>query len=319
MRGIGGKLLTSKQYGCKGSAAAVLAHLYAWKGSVFGSTEALRQSEYWCSHLLDPEYAAEVGTYTFAADPEAVCNNTMRRTGAESVFEVEINFYEMIPGTFLPGTNMISYPVRLNSTREDAVDAYFGIYLSTVNRMYKQGDKRREAYFYHPDDAEEGNSLGLAYLYKWRYPYYMQSSGYSPTFVNMDCNKVLIRLADICLLRAECRVKLGDMAGAADDLNFIRNRAGAPLFPDEEEGEKEADLQLLVFREREKELLLEGQRYYDVVRNGNDYVRRELSEGFAALTDADIADGALYLPVPKTAFSNNDLMIQNTYWLSKMR
>ena len=78
-------------------------------------------------------------------------------------------------------------------------------------------------------------------------------------------------------------------------------------------------MQLLVFREREKELLLEGQRYYDVVRNGNDYVRRELSEGFAALTDTDIANGALYLPVPRTAFTDNDLMIQNTYWLSKMK
>ena len=135
----------------------------------------------------------------------------------------------------------------------------------------------------------------------------------------MDCNKVLIRLADICLLRAECRVKLGDTAGAAEDLNLIRGRAGANLFPDADAGENAADLQLLVFREREKELLLEGQRYYDVVRNGNDYVRRELSEGFAALTDTDIANGALYLPVPRTAFTDNDLMIQNTYWLSKMK
>ena len=64
---------------------------------------------------------------------------------------------------------------------------------------------------------------------------------------------------------------------------------------------------------------MEGQRYYDVIRNGNDYIRRELSEGFAELSDTDIANGAIYLPVPKTAFKDNDLMMQNRYWLSKMK
>ncbi len=318
MRGIAGKVLTSKQYGCKGSAAAVLAHLYAWKGSVFGDREALEEAERWCSVLLDPEYSEEIGTYTLAADPEEVCQKTLVRTGAESIFETEVNFYELTPGFFLPGLHSISYPVMLNSQREDAVDAYFGIYLSTVNRMYSQNDKRRTAYFYKPDDPSEANTLDLAYLYKWRYTYYMQS-GSEPYFVNMDCNKVIIRLADIILLRAECRTKLGDESGAIADLNIIRARAGAALFPDAEAGESSAELQLLIFREREKELFMEGQRYYDIIRNGRDYVRSELSPAFAALSDADIENGALYLPVPRTAFKNNDLMIQNTYWISKMK
>ncbi len=318
MRGVAGKALTSKQYGCKGSAAAVLAHLNAWKGSVFGDSKALEEAEKWCSLLIDPEHADEIGTYTLAADPEEVCQKTLVRTGAESIFEAEVNFYELSPGFFLPGLHMISYPVMMNSQREDAIDAYFGIYLDTVNRMYGQNDKRRTAYFYRPDDPAEANTLGLAYLYKWRYTYYMQS-GSEPYFSNMDCNKVLIRLADIILLRAECRAKLGDADGAAADLNTIRSRAGATLFPDADEGENAAELQLLVFRERERELFMEGQRYYDVVRNGRDYVRRELSPAFAALTDADIDNGALYLPVPRTAFKNNDLMIQNTYWIAKMK
>ncbi len=320
MRGIGGKVLTSKQYGCKGSVAAVLAHLYAWKGSLNNDAEALSQAELWCSKLLDAEYETEIGdSYSFASDPEEVCTKTLVRCGDESLFEIEQNFYEMTPGYFLPATNMISYPVMRNSQREDIVNAYFGLYLTTVNRMYKVGDKRRDAYFYGVDDPNESNSLDLAYLYKWRYTYYMQSGNYEPYFVNMDCNKVLIRLADIQLLRAECRVKLGKNEGAISDLNYIRERAGATLFPDGDEGESVDDLQLLVFREREKELLMEGQRYYDVIRNGNDYIRRELSEGFAALSDADIVNGAIYLPVPKTAFKDNDLMIQNRYWLAKMK
>ena len=320
MRGIAGKTLTSKQYGCKGSAAAVLAHLYAWKGAMFDNQEALAKAEEWCSKLLDAEYATEVGdSYQLAEDPEEVCTKTLVRCGKESLFEVEQNFYEMTPGYFLPATYMISYPVMKNSKPEDIVDAYFGVYLSTVNRMFKQGDKRRYAYFYKADDPAEANSLGLAYLNKWRYTYYMQSGNYEPYFVNMDCNKVLVRLADIVLLRAECRVKLGNHVGAVSDLNTIRERAGAALFPVVDDGEGEDQLQLIVFREREKELFMEGQRYYDAIRNGNDYIRSELSEGFASLTDDDIANGAIYLPVPKTAFKDNDLMIQNRYWLSKMK
>ncbi len=316
MRGIAGKALTSKQYGCKGSAAAVLAHLYAWKGSVLKDDKALKEAEKWCSRLIDPEWADEVGTYTLAADPEEVCTKMLVRTGAESIFEIENNFYELSPGFFLPGMHMISYPVMLNSNREDAVDAAFGLYLTTVNTMYDGNDKRRTAYFYKPDDPAESNSLKLAYLYKWRYTYYLSSSN-EPVFSNMDCNKVLIRLADIYLLRAECRARMDDTTGAADDMNTIRRRAGAAEFP--AAGESASDLQFLVFREREKELFMEGQRYYDIVRNGNDYVRNFLGEGFAALTDTDIANGALYLPVPRMAFNNNDLMIQNTYWLSKMK
>lgn len=320
MRGIGGKVLNSKQYGCKGSAAAVLAHLYAWKGSLFNDDEALEQSVAWCSKLLDPEYAVEVGdSYEYADDPEEVCTKTLVRGGDESLFEIEENFYEMTPGNFLPATYMVSYPVMRNSQREDVVDAYFGVYVTTVNRMYKPNDLRRASYFYEVDNPSESNSLGLAYLNKWRYTYYMQSGNYEPYFVNMDCNKVLIRLADIQLLRAECRAKLEDNDGAVSDLNVVRARAGATLSPDTEAGESMQDIQLLVFREREKELFMEGQRYYDVIRNGNDYIRRELSEGFAELSDTDIANGAIYLPVPKTAFKDNDLMIQNRYWLSKMK
>lgn len=60
--------------------------------------------------------------------------------------------------------------------------------------------------------------------------------------------------------------------------------------------------------------MFEGHRYYDVVRNGWDYVRTELPPAFATLTDQDIHDGALYLIVGQQAFDNNDLMRQNVYW-----
>lgn len=318
MRGWKDKVLTSKQYGCKGSAAAVLAHLYAWKGSIFNDQKAIEEAEKWATKLIDPQYADEIGTYVLAADPEAVCERTLVRNDAESIFEINVDYFESDYGQFLIATDLVNYPVKRNSTLQDAVKVRYGVSLSTVREMYGENDKRRSAYFYRPDDPEVSNSASLAYLYKWRKTLYRESaSGGAAMFRNLDCNKVIFRLADIILLRAECRAKLGNTGGAAEDLNTIRSRAGADLFP--AEGESMGDLQLLVFREREKELLFEGQRYYDIRRNGTEYVRRELSEGFRVLTDGEIANGALYLPVPEPAFRDNDLMIQNTYWMSKMK
>lgn len=42
--------------------------------------------------------------------------------------------------------------------------------------------------------------------------------------------------------------------------------------------------------------------------------REKLRGKFKTLTDQDVADGALFVPVGSIAFSNNTRMIQTTYW-----
>ena len=113
------------------------------------------------------------------------------------------------------------------------------------------------------------------------------------------------------MLRAECRSRLGGeyTAGAIDDLNKIRERSKATLYNASEYG---GDLRYTIFKEREKELIMEGQRYYDIIRNG--YVRTELAGEFKTVTDQDLIDGALFCMISKKAFSQNPLLRQNTYW-----
>ncbi|WP_293714246.1 RagB/SusD family nutrient uptake outer membrane protein, partial [uncultured Parabacteroides sp.] len=72
------------------------------------------------------------------------------------------------------------------------------------------------------------------------------------------------------------------------------------------------DLRYAIFKEREKELLLEGQRYYDIIRN--DYVRTELRGNFRTVTNQDLKDGALFLMIGSGAFNRNPLLRQNAYW-----
>lgn len=317
MRGINGRVLTSKQYGCKGSAAALLAHMYAWKGTLYKDIKSTELAVEWADKLLNSENIDEVGVYTMAADSKAVCEKTMQRMDPESIFEIEINYFESDYAMFVLGSHMLSYPVKLNSAPEDVLNSTYGMTLSYVNGLYGQEDKRRAEYFYRIDDSSIGNSLGLAYLYKWRYAKNVEAgAGLPAAFKNLDCNKIVFRLADIYLLRAECNAKLGRDGLAITDLNVVRQRAGANIFPDVTKDETASGLKKLIFREREKELLLEGHRYYDVIRNG--YVHEELSEAFRSLSQSDIDRGALYLPTPQSAFTNNDKMKQNEYWQSKM-
>ena len=230
LRNSSSKVLTSKQYGCKGSVAGLLAHLYAWKGSVFNDEEALRKSMEWSDKLLEEKYRTEIGTYALAADPEEVCEKVMRRGSAESVFEVEISYTDQSSyATFLPGSFLLGWPVKRNVEAADIINNVYGINVGTVNTLYEKNDERRKAYFYAIDSTGL-NVANLAYLYKWRYPLYRESP-VEVYLVGMDANRVLIRLADIQLLRAECRAKLNDLGGAKSDLNVIRNRAGATVYP----------------------------------------------------------------------------------------
>ena len=87
-------------------------------------------------------------------------------------------------------------------------------------------------------------------------------------FVNFDVNKIIWRLADLILLRAEARVHLGNTGGAEQDLWKVQRRSKAVEYTD-------GDLQLAIFREREKELIFEDHRYFDVMRNEG-YYKTEL-------------------------------------------
>lgn len=321
LRNAAGAKVASKQWGTKGAAAALLAHIYAWRGGLEKDNKDLERSEEYATLLLENK----VGVYSFAESPEEVCTNALVKAGNESVFELDINFTDGIVENiaYHEAYNYVGYPHNMNYGMGDRFTGII-LHIDRIEKMYPKvvevgnehnvlvNDLRRDAYFYKLEELAYDSAhitKGKVYMNKWRKVLARENSSGKMRFRNINQNKVFWRLSDIILLRAECRAKL-NKEGAVADLNKIRQRAKAPLYPSvyDKEG-----LSMAIFREREKELLCEGHRYYDVVRNG--LWKTELPPVFAALTDADIKNGALYFPVTTDAFEgNNDLMVQTPFW-----
>lgn len=196
---------------------------------------------------------------------------------------------------------------------------YNRISVKTVKEIYpEENDLRRKEFWYdlgHVSYTVEGEEVTspYAFIHKWRDYHYQTNSemleGQGKVPVATDCDYVFWRLADVVLLRAECRARL-QKTTAKDDLDRIRKRAGLEAYAGSTEPEA---LRREIFNERRRELFGEGQYYFDIVRNG--YYREMLRGKFKTLTDEEVRNGALYTWVSSDAFEKNTLMTQNTYWL----
>lgn len=81
-------------------------------------------------------------------------------------------------------------------------------------------------------------------------------------------NIVLVRLADIMLLKAEAHANLGQTEPALALLNQIRRRAGLESLTAESATSLYGDLESAILHERSIELSFEGHRWFDLVRTG---------------------------------------------------
>ena len=328
LRNLSGATVSSKQFASKGNSAALLAHLYAWKGSMIelyglsgaSAQEAYRKSVDYASVLIN----GQAGNYSLLSSPEELCKR-LSDPAADNPEEIFSLVYDKTRSNNSVSHNEVAalyctWPVDKTLSLGDITNAPFRLLASTVRSLYPDaGDARRTAFFYEADQTHEVAGKDYAIPYKFRNAIFVNdaSSSSGLSFVSIDANYVYWRLADIYLLRAECYAKLGETGSATSDLNRIRQRAGATDYP----APGESDLKEAIFHEREREFLLENDsRYYDILRNG--YQTTKLQGKFQQLTATDIAGGALNLPVPPAAFQDktgkiiNGSILQRKYWVS---
>ncbi|MEO2063134.1 MAG: RagB/SusD family nutrient uptake outer membrane protein [Christiangramia sp.] len=145
----------------------------------------------------------------------------------------------------------------------------------TVNQAYLDlfGENDERGSFFYAS-AQNGGTL---------------TSKYTNQFGNIS----LIRLAEMYLIRAEANVRLSSEVGASpvDDVNMIRERAGADLL-------EEVSLDDILL-ERELELMFEGFTIFDYKRTGR------------MVGELPANSPALSFPIPQREMDVNDLLVQN--------
>ena len=327
-----GSIAAAKQYGSKGNAATLLAHLYAWKGSMaelYGDTSvdaaaAYRKSIEYATKVIN----GEVGSYSLVSTPDELCKllSNPEAANPEEIFSL---VFDKSRGNETTSKNEVAsffatWPVNETKQEGDIAQASFRLKKSTIKALYPdEGDLRRTAFFYNFNEDHTISEVSYAVPYKFRSAVFAvdNTADAGKRFVSINANYVYWRLADVYLLRAECANKLGETSTAIADLNKIRARAGASPYS----ASTESDLKKAIFREREREFILENDsRYYDILRNGNDYIKTELKGKFTSLTAADIAGGALCLPIPSSSQRDKDgkvingRILQRPYWFRYM-
>ena len=325
-----GAAVTSRQFASIGSVRTLLANIYAWMGGLHGDNKYWEKAEEQASLVID----GKAGAYSLVSMKDLVTKTLGKaRDVTEVIHTIEMNgqdddrYYQGSFWNSYPGFALFNYPYTTTDFEkiENAVKET-RISVAKVQELYNdENDLRIKEYWLNlgePIPVTQMNSEqkldtirwfypNFAYLNKWREAIYSVNPdvnlGDRP-LIGMEGNRVYWRLADLILLRAECRAHL-DNADAVKDLNRIRERAGLMGYVGSTVKE---DLLREIFNERDRELFGETCRYYDVVRFG--YYRELLEGNFKTLTESDVKEGALYYPVSQNAFNKNTLMKQNTYW-----
>jgi hypothetical protein len=123
----------------------------------------------------------------------------------------------------------------------------------------------------------------------------------------------MLRLADILLMEAEAYAYQGNISKSAELVNMVRERAKLKDLTSDKTANKEAMIEA-VLHERRLELAFEGQRWFDLVRNGKveEYMNTVNSRDSGRLKQVRAFDANTYLyPIPQTALDENVNLVQN--------
>lgn len=114
---------------------------------------------------------------------------------------------------------------------------------------------------------------------------------------------IVLRLAEQYLIRSEARAEQGDLIGAKEDLNKIRNRAGL----NDTNAESQVEILKAVLLERKREFFTEyGHRFFDLKRSGE--LNNILSASKTGWDDSD----SLF-PLPQNELSINPNLLPQNY------
>jgi len=256
----------------KGAALGILAKVLITNGKFNEAIPYLKQSE-------------GLG-YSLQNDVTQIFSPT-NKNNSEIIFDVQfasgINansegnsaFQMFSPSGFVPGAKGHNLPTK------------------EIYNMYSSKDKRRDAY------------IGLT---PSGVPYTKKLVKTSDVIADSGSNVVVLRLAEIYLMLAECYAQTGDTANANIYVNKIKTRAGL----DNVNISDKNTLLDEIATERRKELIGEGHRWFDLVRTGKAIeVMTKHFQNTPGYSTAKIQQHNLVMPVPQGQINTDPSIKQN--------
>ena len=275
----------------KGAVYSLLAHIYAWK------------HDYDNAHLACVEVIDKGG---YLLEPIASYNNIWKgKSSSENILEISMKYQQsdagessfdffgiFLKGTIVDNRKGVAWIANVGGTVEVLFDTTNDARAKQVLRLVAAGG---------------GSPQGYMLMKYTNFNYITPETKSSPY---LDNNLVLFRLADIILLDAEALASKGDLAGAAKRLAQTEDRAGISNY---KSITSQYDMLDEVVMERGRELIGEGQWFYDLIRTNE---TQGWLEWVGYQSDRVTPDQkGYYWPLDMTTlFPQDNLLTQNPYW-----
>ena len=193
---------------------------------------------------------------------------TNHENNIESVFEIQS---EVLTGNSAASNSQYS---QVQGVRGSTGGGWgFNVPTAELAAAFEAGDPRRDAtIIFRGETTPEGDAIPSGgdnpmYNQKSYVPFSLFVSGFNE---GAQQNVRVIRFADVLLMNAEAANETGNSGLALTSLNRVRARArggNAAVLPDITVTDKEG-LRNAIWKERQVELAMEFDRYFDVIRQG---------------------------------------------------
>jgi hypothetical protein len=243
------------------------------------------------------------------------------------------------------GSEWLAIFQRANSG-ESLFEIQYGNTMSgKVNNMLFQcyGSNAKSAHFTVPNSTSwnldqlflMANSTTTIdpYDIRWQYSY-RSSVNKFPYSETASANWIIYRLAEVYFMKAEALLQSDYEANRQDALHIVNQiymRAHPALLPADTvytllQYDTKQKLNDLILKEKQKEFLFEGKRWYDLLRTSrrekdnpmrvfNEFIGRNIDVSYAELAMEKYKnEWARYLPVPLHDLEINKLLVQNPFY-----
>ncbi|NDW11050.1 RagB/SusD family nutrient uptake outer membrane protein [Dysgonomonas sp. 520] len=288
---------TDKGRASKGAAYGMLAKVYLTLGQYQNCIDMCNEVTK-LGYTLNPDYSDCFGG-------EAKNKNT-----AESLFEVQ--YYGKTKADFWSDENQACWlSTYMGPRNQSFVGGGYGWNQPTQEFVdqYEPGDLRKDkTILYEGCPAFNGKKyLSTMSMTGYNVRKFLVPLSISPDYNTNEASIVVLRYADVLLMKAEALNELGSTADAIEPLYLVRKRAGLANKSDIQ-GSSQDQMREKIIKERRIELAFEGHRWFDIIRINNGQYALDFLHSIGKI---NASRKHLLLPIPQKDRDANPNLTQN--------